>query len=223
AEQPEVAALRDLARIADFNRQLQRSDSDGALTEGAPAQWGGLLLLERAGAGASAEVWRAWDARRERELALKFLQTRGDGSRPPDAALLAEARAIARVRHPGVGAGHGLDGHDGRAGMWMEYLRGETLASAIEHATALPPAEVARIGSAVADALAAVHAAGLVHRDVKPANVLIEPGGRVVLTDFGLGRLASPELHGWRISGTPAFMPPELLDGAPPTPRTDIY
>jgi hypothetical protein len=222
-EQHEVAALRDLARIADFNRQLQRTGADEPLTAGAPERWGGLLLLERAGTGASGEVWRAWDARLQREVALKFLQPRADGAPRTDAALLAEARAIARVRHPGVVAVYGIDEHDERAGMWMEYLRGETLAAAIEHARAMAPAEVARIGHAVADALAAVHAAALVHRDVKPANVLLEPGGRVVLTDFGLGRLASPELHGWRISGTPAFMPPALLDGGPPTPRTDIY
>ena len=224
-----VAALREVSRIADFNRQLQRGpdDSAGNGDPGQPAEprrWGDLLMLEPLGSGASGEVWRAWDLRLEREVALKFLQPRDDApTASPDATLAAEARALARVRHPGVVTVHGIDVHEGRVGMWMELLRGETLAATIERRGALPPREVEKIGREVAQALDAVHHAGLIHRDVKPANVVLEASGRVVLTDFGLGRRAHDAPQVWRLSGTPVFMAPELLGGGMATPRSDLY
>lgn len=230
AESAGFAALHDVARIADFNRRLQRPPGEGPGEGGAPGRpaeprrWGDLLLLEPVGSGASGDVWRAWDLKLEREVALKFLQPReGPGSGGRDEALLAEGRALARVRHPGVVAVHGMDAHDGRPGLWMELLRGETLAAAIERRGALPPAEVARLGRELARALEAVHAAGLVHADVKPANVVLEPDGRVVLTDFGLGRLARTPERGMRLSGTPVFMAPERLAGGPATAASDLY
>jgi len=238
-DQASVRALRDLARIAEYHRRLQRSPlgAEGPLRDSGavagttrsaarPEQWGDLTLLERASAGASGEVWRAWDAWLQREVALKFLLTL-EGPAPEDASdspLLEEARALARVRHPGVVAVHGIAGHDGRVGMWMELLRGRTLASEIERRGSLPPEEVTRIGLDLCRALQAVEAAGLVHRDIKPANIVLEADGRVVLTDFGLGRRRAdlrPGASG--SSGTPFFMSPEILAGEPATPRSDLY
>ncbi|HEV2104911.1 MAG TPA: serine/threonine-protein kinase, partial [Candidatus Eisenbacteria bacterium] len=221
--QPSVLALRDVARIAEFNRDLQRSPGSGPDGRAPapplePGRWGELVLLEAVGGGASGEVWRAWDPRLQREVALKFLQATGAGE-----TLLDEARALARVRHASVVAVHGIDTRDGRTGMWMEFLRGGTLAAEIERRGALPPAEVAHVGAALAAALAEVHRAGLVHRDLKPANVVLEPGGRVVLTDFGLGQRRDLPEASPRISGTPLFMSPERLDGEPATPRSDLY
>src|SRR5207253_2864900 len=95
-------------------------------------------------------------------------------------ALTEEARALARVRDPGVVVVYGIDQHDDRLGMWMELLRGETLADAIARRGRLPAAEVAAMGRDLARALDAVHAAGLVHRDIKPANVMLESDGRAV-------------------------------------------
>lgn len=210
--QESVRALRDVARIVEFNRGLQRSPlpgSDPALATPEPERWGALTLLERVGAGATGEVWRAWDARLRREVALKFLRIRGtsaDGV-PSEARLLEEARALARVRHAGVVAVHGIAEHDGRVGLWMEFLRGPSLAEEIERRGPLPASEVARIGLELCRALEAVDAAGL-----------------VVLTDFGLGsRRGVGDGDPRRVSGTPIFMSPGLLEGDQATARSDLY
>jgi Tol biopolymer transport system component len=180
-----------------------------------------LRLLERAGAGASGEIWRAWDPSLQREVALKFLHSQGGTDN--DAALLEEARTLARVRHPGVLAVHGIGTHAGRIGMWMELLVGKTLEMEIQRRGPLAPREVARIGLELCNALEAIQAAGLVHRDIKPANVILESSGRIVLTDFGLGRRLAFNREARGPSGTPLFMSPELLSGEPATPRSDLY
>ncbi len=211
-----VRALRDIARIADFNRTLQRAESAAGPM---PERWGDLFLMEHVRSGASADVYRAWDPSLRRDVALKLLRApRGDSDG------VDEARASARIRHPGVVTVFGAAEHDGRHGVWMEFVRGETLAERIERAGPLDALEVARIGAALAEALNAVHADGLVHGDVKPANVILEPGGRVVLTDFGLGHPWTRERRGaFNVSGTPLFLSPERLEGEPATPRSDQY
>ena len=232
-DEAEIQGLRDVEQIAAFSRTLQRSgETDGAppVAPAVPAsirpqRWGDLTLLERIGAGSNGEVWRAWDATLQREVALKFLQSRRiEASGTAREVLLGEARALARVRHRGVVTVHGISEHDGRPGMWMELLRGPTLAEEIERQGALPVSEVMRIGIGLCAALEAVDRAGLVHRDLKPANVVLEPDGRVVLTDFGLGwrRAGSTEQapRGW---GTPVFMSPEIMTGEIPTHRSDLY
>ena len=224
-ERSQVRALAEVARIAEFNRSLQRGrgtpDSPLPPPGGEPRRFGALLLLERVGSGTSGEVHRAWDPVLEREVALKVL--RPDGSAGA-AALVEEARALARLRHPEVVSVHGIAEQDGQLGMWMEFLRGEDLAQRIERLGPLPAAEAVRIGTAAARALSAVHAAGLVHRDLKPANLVITEDGRVVLTDFGLGqRRLGADDDPLRISGTPMFMPPERLAGGPASARSDLY
>ena len=243
-------ALEKISRIAAFNRALQRAGDakrapagdakrapNGMLAIAVPEsaiRWGDLALLEQVGAGTSGEVWRAWDVRLQREVALKFpLEHTPAPSvtrRSPTAGstLLAEARALARLRHPGVVSVYGINEHNGRIGMWMELLRGETLAQAIERGGPIPPADVARIGCDMARALAAVHAAGLIHRDIKPANIVLESGGRVVLTDFSLGQdralgQSKFERIAGRIAGTPMFLAPELFAGEPSSARSDLY
>ncbi|HEU4725250.1 MAG TPA: protein kinase [Candidatus Eisenbacteria bacterium] len=233
-ESRSIRALRDLSRIAAFNRALQstrpglpRGAAPGTPLTASPAigQWGPFTLLEPVGAGATGEVWRAWDASLQRDVAIKFLQAKAasDGGVSPTL-LLEEARAVARVRHPGVVTVYGIAEHDGRAGMWMEFLRGPTLASEIDRRGGLPARDVARIGLQLTEALDALERAGLVHRDLKPANVVLESDGRAVLTDFGLGwRRSLLDENAPRGLGTPLFMTPGLLAGDPPTPRSDIY
>ena len=224
-----VRALRDLERIAGFSRELQQTGAAPAmlprLAESQAPRWGNLTLLDLIGSGARGEVWRAWDPTLQRDVALKFLQPRGDAPGiDARTALLDEARALARVRHPGVVRVYGIAEHDGRVGMWMEYLRGATLAQEIERRGALAAPVVARIGSDLASALQVVHAAGLVHRDIKPANIIVETDGHVVLTDFGLGMRPDLVEHSeGRSSGTPIFMSPEVLSGDVPTPQSDLY
>lgn len=232
-----VEALREVDRIGSFSRGLQRAgraadgDGDGAAAGGAAgevARWGDLLLLERLGGGAQAEVWRAWDPRLHREVALKLLRpgAPGDGASAAASPLLAEGRALARVRHPNVVAVHGIDEHDGRVGLSMELARGQTLEQHVAARGPLAPDEAARLGREVGAALAAVHEAGLLHRDVKPANVVRDADGRWLLADFGLGRPRPAEPDGAAPSlpaGSPMYMAPELLFGAAPDVRADVY
>jgi serine/threonine protein kinase/tetratricopeptide (TPR) repeat protein len=228
-----LRALKDMQRIADFSRRLQRAEPENAPATPPPQpkggkepeHWGDLILLDRIGAGAKGEVWRAWDPALQRQVALKFLQS-SESSSGGEAGtdLVAEARALARVRHPAVVAVHGIAEHGARAGMWMECLDGVTLAREIERAGPLPAREVARIGLEVCAALEALEGAGLVHGDIKPANIVLEPRGRVVLTDFGLGwRPALEEMEARRSFGTPLFMAPELHAGGNASPQSDIY
>lgn len=221
-ERERVETLHELARIAEFSRGLQRG-APAPEPAGEPLRWGTLLLLERIGRGTSGEVWRAWDPQLQRELAVKLLRT-DDGAPAGAAPLLAEGQALARVRHPNVVTVHGLEEHDGRVGLRMELVRGTTLERELERRGALAVDEVARLAADLFGALAAVHAAGVLHRDVKPANVVRDDDGRWVLADFGLGLRRGLARDGVpRSSGTPMFMPPEALDGAPPDERADVY
>ncbi len=215
SEQARLGALRDIARITDFNRGLQAGGEQAAM----PERWGDLLLLERIGSGAQAEVFRAWDPGLQREVALKLLRPGLEG-----ASLLEEGRAAARIRHPHVVTVHGIDRRDGRIGLWMELVRGIDLERQVGAHGPLAPQDAARLGMDVGAALAAVHAAGLLHRDVKPANVVRDAEGREVLADFGLGlRWDAAALRDARVSGTPMYMAPELLAGGAATERSDLY
>lgn len=204
-------ALRDLEKIAEFHRDLQR----GAEPVTAPETWGDLRILARLGAGAHADVFRAWDPGLEREVALKLMRAGGD-----DHALLEEGRAAARVRHPNVVAVYGVDRRDGRVGMWMELLRGASVEQEVRARGAFDLPTARRLGIEVGAALEAVHAAGVVHGDVKPANVVRADDGRFVLADFGLGSASG---GGRMLSGTPMYMAPERLSGGAATERSDLY
>lgn len=223
-----VRALRDVDRIARFSSQAQASPfavrpSSSNTNSTHPPQWGDLTLLELAGAGTRGQVWRAWDPKLQRQVALKFLQSvdTANGAEAEEA-LHQEARALARVHHPNVATVFGISEHDGVAGMWMEFLGGSTLAAEIERTGAIPSRDVARIGVALCSALEALESAGLVHRDIKPANIALQPEGRVVLMDFGLGQRFALQVES-RSSGTPVFMAPEVLASGPATHRSDLY
>lgn len=235
-ERAVVEALRDLDRIGNYNRGLQRTSPVGAESVDASAhadnetpRWGDLLLLERCGSGSSADVWRAWDPQLRREVALKLVRPggAGGGADAEKSLLLAEGRALARVRHPHVVTVHGIDEHDGRIGLRMELVRGETLEHAIAASGPLAPAEAVRLGREIGGALSAVHAAGLLHRDIKPANIVRDADGRWVLADFGLGHplpaLGDAAAKPRGIAGSPMYMAPELLLGSGPDVRTDVY
>ncbi|MGH9866953.1 MAG: serine/threonine-protein kinase [Candidatus Polarisedimenticolia bacterium] len=194
-----------------------------------PASWGHLRILERLGGGGFAEVYRAFDTALEREVALKLprheVEKAGRG-RFSVVSFLEEARKHARVKHPNVLVIHGADFHEGRAGIWTDLLEGKTLEECLTSVGPFSEREAANIGIELCRALAAVHAAGMLHRDVKTSNVMREVGGRIVLMDFGCVGEATPVGAGTarQTSGTPAFMAPEvLLDGQPASVASDIY
>lgn len=223
--------LTILAAVAGGFRRARREAPDSgdvspAASGAEPARWGSLELRRRIGSGAFGEVWLAWDPALHRDVALKLRRAEAGVLRWLD-----EGRALARVRHPGVVVVHGADLRDGRAGLWMERIEGETLEERLTSRGPQPIDEVVRCGLQLAAALRAVHAAGLVHGDVKAANVMIEPAPdsdhepRVVLMDFGMVRdLAVDEAPlATAGGGTPLAMPPETLDGATPDARADLY
>ena len=220
--------LRLVAAVADFHRQLPDSEVDEVPRAGAPTGertpdiWGHLRVIERIGRGAFGEVYRAWDTRLDREVALKLLPAESSAGRAHATSIIAEGRLLARVRHPNVATIYGAERIGDRVGLWMELVDGRTLEQTLGTGNGFTPAEVVRIGIEVARAMAAVHRAGLLHRDIKAANVMIADDGRVVLTDFGTGcepHDGSPTT----LAGTPVYLAPELLSGRDATVQTDIY
>jgi serine/threonine-protein kinase len=182
--------------------------------------WGDFKLLARVGFGGFGEVYRAWDPHLQREVALKLLLPGAASGQAEYETMLAEARALASVRHPNIVPVYGIDRHDGRVGFWTDFVRGKTLAELLRVQGRFGFHEAALIGLDVTRALSAVHRAGILHRDIKAENVMREEGGRILLMDFGLSTLE----HGpTNIAGTPNYMAPEMFRGSPATVATDIY
>ncbi len=186
------------------------------------ATWGDLGLVEIIGRGAFGVVYRAWDAKLARDVAVKLLpDDRASGQTP---GVIEEGRLLARVRHPHVVTVYGADRREGQVGIWMELVRGRTLEAIVREHGPFGAAEAALIGQHVCSALAAVHQAGLLHRDVKAQNVMRETGGRIVLMDLGAG-LEQPRDDTAAVdpAGTPAYMAPELFARGQPSVQSDLY
>nr|BFE66095.1 protein kinase [Dactylosporangium thailandense] len=186
---------------------------------------GRYLLVERLGAGGMSVVWRARDEVLDRDVAVKVLNAR----LVPDAEwrrrIRLEARAAARLTHPNITNVYDYgETSDQVPFVVMELLRGRTLAQRLQDGP-LPPAAALRICAEVAAGLAAAHAEDLVHRDVKPANVVLTPDAAKIL-DFGIvGFVGGPDLDegSEQVLGTPAYLAPERLTGGEITPASDVY
>ncbi|MER7461371.1 serine/threonine-protein kinase [Streptomyces sp. NPDC097981] len=184
---------------------------------------GRYRLEKRLGRGGMGTVWRATDELLGRPVAVKELHVDG-GTQTKGA--LREARTVAQVRHPHVVVVHDVVEHDGRPHIVMELVDGGSLADRLGADGPLSPAETARTGLALLGALTAAHARGVLHRDVKPANVLMEAGtGRVVLTDFGIARLAGSTTisETGAFVGSPEYTSPERMQGAAAGPESDLW
>lgn len=214
------AGLRELATVVSGLRSA--GTGDAVETRDAnpvhARRWRHFVLFESVGAGAFGTVHRAWDSQVEREVAVKLLPKKSAGSSP-----LAEARNLARVRHANVVTVHGADQDDEHIGIWMEFIDGQTLAAMVQERGPMSAREVSGIGADLCHALSALHAAGLLHRDIKPHNVMRETGGRIVLMDFSGAQSVLSDRRTKTFSGTPLFMAPELFAGADATVASDIY
>jgi len=180
------------------------------------------VLVERLGAGGMGEVWLARDTALEREVALKFLHPGLAVDLESEERLLREARAASALDHPGILTIHALEHAEGRAFLVMERLRGlpiDEAARGRDHAFAVA------LCVQVADALAAAHARGIVHRDVKPSNLFVDERGRVVVMDFGLARIAdAPQLtRSGTTLGTLGYTAPEQLRGEEVDASADVF
>ena len=194
---------------------------------GAPLfNWGPLRVLEEVAQGGWGIVYRAVDPSLETEVALKLLKEEVANDASAVEHFISEARRLARVHHENVLIVHGADRHGERVGMWTEFLHGQSLEAYLASHGPLSSREATLIGLDLCRALSAVHAAGLVHRDVKSSNVMREDGGRIVLMDFGsVAELARSRALGItrNIEGTPVTMAPEQLRGEVAGAATDIY
>ncbi|MEV0344295.1 serine/threonine-protein kinase [Nonomuraea sp. NPDC050680] len=185
-------------------------------------------LIEPLGEGGMGVVWRAYDELLDRTVAIKEVRYTGVGEDKRaelNRRTIREARAAGRLDHPSVIVIHDVVEEDGRPWIVMQLIRSRSLADVIREHGPLPVAQVATIGGRVLDALRAAHATGVLHRDVKPENVLLADDGRVVLTDFGIASLeaeAGLTATGGLV-GTPAYMPPERLNGEPARPESDLW
>src|SRR6185436_1901362 len=185
----------------------------------AMGRWGALEFRRKIGSGGFGTVYLAWDPALEREVALKVLQATGRTH-----TVIQEGRLLARVRHPNVVTVYGIDEYEGTVGLWMEWVEGLTLTQVLTARGLLGGHEAALIGTDVCRAVAAVHKAGLLHRDIKAQNVMLEAGGRVVLMDFGTGEIRTENASAdSRVIGTPLYLAPELFERKPATISSDIY
>ncbi len=183
------------------------------------------LVHDRIASGGMATVYLATDTRLERPVALKVMHTHLAADASFVARFTREARSAARLSHPGVVSVYDQGAGDGTVYLAMEYIPGRTLRDLVAEAAPLPLGEALDLIEEVLDGLAAAHTAGLVHRDVKPENVLVGDDGRLRVADFGLARAATTVTGGATstLIGTVGYLAPELvLDGASDE-RADVY
>jgi serine/threonine protein kinase len=190
---------------------------------------GRYRLMHRIGTGAMGIVWHAHDERLNRIVAIKQVLLQSGLSQDEIEEALErcqrEGRIAAKLHHPNAVTVFDVVDEDDAPWLVMEYVPSQSLAAAMKERGALPPLEVAAIGAQIAAALAAAHAAGIVHRDIKPGNILLADNGAVKITDFGISR-ASDDVQVTKtglIAGTPAYLAPEVAYGKEPTPPTDVF
>jgi hypothetical protein len=217
---PAPDATRELGRQGEALTFLGPPTRPGSL-----GRLGHYEVLEVLGCGGFGIVFRAFDDVLQRVVAVKVLAPEIAATSPARKRFLREARSSAAVRHENVVQVYAVEEHP-LPYLVMEFIPGETLQQRLDRTGPLETLEVVRIGRQIAEGLAGAHATGLVHRDVKPGNVVIEPGPqRVKLTDFGLARAADDAslTQSGMVAGTPLFMSPEQARGEHVDHRADLF
>ena len=229
-EREVLAGLRELSRIvtAQGADPLARAAAAGgssgleadARSPAPPRAWGNLRILGEIGRGTYGDVYRAHDPALDRDVAIKLFHA---GQSPREIlGALAEGRLLAKVHHANVVTVHGAEFRGGRLGIVMELIEGATSEDILVERGPWHPTETMVLGLEVGQALAALHGADILHRDIKARNVMREVGGRTVLMDLGIGCL-TPRLDSAGTRGTPMYAAPEVLLAHRASSRSDIY
>ena len=190
---------------------------------------GRYRLTNRIGSGAMGVVWTARDERLHRTVAVKQLLLNSSmsaaESHEAKQRAMREGRIAARLQHPHAIAVYDVAEEDGNPWLIMEYLPSRSLSAVLAERGTMPPQETARVLAQAAMALDAAHAAGIVHRDIKPGNILIGNDGIVKITDFGISRATGDVTvtATGMLAGTPAYLAPEVAKGYDPGPPSDVF
>jgi len=229
---PDPAMRREMLELFGSPAALSDIVSAGALAPG--ARLGAYVVEQLLGRGGMGEVYRARDANLGRDVAIKVLPPMFTADRERLARFAREARVLASLNHPHIGAIYGVEDADGMQALVLELIEGETLADRLARG-AIPTGEALSIARQIAQALEAAHEKGIVHRDLKPANIKITPAGTVKVLDFGLAQAgdpggtdlqSSPDIGITRegtLLGTVAYMSPEQARGHTVDKRTDMW
>jgi serine/threonine-protein kinase len=182
-------------------------------------------LTGRIAVGGMGEVWKGRDSVIDREVAAKILKEEYLSDQGFLDRFRAEARSMGAVSHPGIAAVYDYGEETGSPYLVMEYVPGEPLSALIDRNVVLPEADVLELTAQSAEALGSAHRSGVVHRDVKPGNILVTPDFRVKLTDFGIARVTdqAPLTKTGQVMGTAQYLAPEQATGKGSTPKSDLY
>ncbi|MHC4914695.1 MAG: serine/threonine-protein kinase, partial [Planctomycetota bacterium] len=214
------------SRPSKSDTQALAPADSGTVPAGGARCLGKYELISKIGQGGMGAVYKARQETMNRVVALKVLPRSLAGNEEFIARFLREARAAGRLSHPNIVAGIDAGFAEGYYYFAMEYVAGQSLGERLAEEERIPETEVALFGSQVAKALDHAHAAGIVHRDVKPENILVTPKGQVKLCDMGLARTRGEDLRVTQAGmavGTPFYISPEQVRGKTPTAQSDIY
>jgi len=227
-EQALLKHLNTISQVAQLHRSQQHKSQSNQnrktqnLKKIPLFKWGRFSVLDKIGEGAFGQVYRAYDSLLDRNVALKLLKTETNSS-AKSGHFIEEAKRLAKVRHPHVLAIHGANIHDGRAGFWADIINGQTMKQ-VGQSKIFSFKELITITHQVSQGLDAIHHAGIIHGDIKPANIMQDERGDCIIMDFGAG-IEFTELESLTgyIHGTPALMAPELFSQKHEGTASDIY